>query len=166
MTVDDVLFIVVLIFVFSISTLVAARGFYELNTNDGISGIFANDTTGVASSMINKGTTTIQSFDYLILLSFFMYIMVTLILAFLAPTNPVFFVLSFLVVSIHLIIITFFENMFRFFIQNDVIAVIITDYPLTRALFENITIIMWVYAALLLIIMFGGARKIVGISGR
>ena len=96
MSAEDILYVVVSVFIVALLTLVAARAFYELDTNVGIQA--ALGATG--DEFVDRGIKTINAFDSLIILLFFFYIIATLILAYISPLHPIFFIGSFLFISI------------------------------------------------------------------
>lgn len=163
MAIEDVLYVVIALFTVGVMTILAAQAFYILDTNPRITSAFGD--TG--APYIDKGVETIQSFDYLILLLFFFYVIATIITAYMAPVHPIFFIGAFLLASLQLIIVTFFENLFRYFIEATVFSSMfaVWEFPFLTLIFEKIAIFVWIHTILILIVMFARTDRGTDILG-
>ena len=144
----DILFIIVVVFVVSITVLIAG----VLNT------AFRNNVA--ASGQLNatyfdKATTALHVFDYGMLMIVFGWGAAIWVLAWFVQSHPAFFMINFIAWVIIVTISATFTNMFIVFAQNPSIVATAETFPIMIHIMQNLPLICMLIGAVAIIIALG-----------
>lgn len=144
----DMFVILVLLFASAIGIVVASKVFNSFR-----SAWTPTDTT--AQQIIGSGVTAVKSFNAGFLIFTVGLGIAAIIGAFLVPTHPIFFFLSFILLGIVLLIAPQFSNAWNVFINADDFATIGNDFPIMVEIMRNLPKILFGIGSIVLIAMYG-----------
>lgn len=153
-TVADLMGIVVVVLILSLTIIIAGKVIGEISTEwDEI----APDT--VSKEIMEQGKATINTFDYLFLFAFMGLGLASVIGASLIDTHPIFFVFSILLLVIIIFVGAQITNVFNEVITTTEMAAIANSFPIMVGLMRNLPLIMLMFGSLISIVLYGKIRE-------
>lgn len=155
MTVLDLLEIVVVIFVFSMSVFIGFNIMLEYDE-----AIQEFDFPETALNVTDRALDAFAVFDYMFIFVVGGLMIAAIIGAFLIPTHPIFLVLSIVAFVIVLLIVPQVANVFlEFTISSDLNASVADQYGSMIALWNVMPLIVMVFGAILIIVIYSKIRS-------
>lgn len=159
-TIGDQMLFTVIFLLFSLSILIAATVWG--NMNQPLSDALAQANGGTIASgsalAISQTSTTLLMFDQLFIFMVIGSFIAMLISSFWLNTHPVFFIITFIGFVFSFVIYAIMGNIYAAFEQSPGIQPYAADYPLMEQFWMNIPIISLLFSALLIIILYSKYR--------
>lgn len=112
------------------------------------------NSTGTSTSHFDKAETGLKTFDYGVALFIFVTGLVTIALATMINSNPVFFFASFLVLIITVMVSAILSNIFIDIVSSDMLVGITAEFPITMAIIGIYPTICLVISAIVAIVQY------------
>lgn len=149
----DLLYVIVFVFVFGIISILAYSIWLDADPK-----LAANLDSDTSANITADAGTAITNLDYVTVMLVVGLLMATMIGAYFIDTHPVFFVASFLLLILLLIMMPILSNVFGDFTDNPRMAIAAASFDITTSFFEELPKYFMVMAALVLITMFAKHR--------
>lgn len=144
----DLFGIIVIIFIFGVSSLIAYTLMSAINDNSEL--FVANESIQI----INNSVSTIKNFDYASVFIIFGLGVSVILSGFLIRTHPAFFIISIFMLIFVMIVSAQFTNAFMELGANSGLINAANEFTYTRLIFSNLPLIMLMIGIVLAIVMY------------
>lgn len=155
MSVLDNFLVIVAILGFVIAALIGNLVLNEVAGSDAFNSTAAGTN---ATQYLVKGQNVLQLFDVLLILLLFGTFIASIIGAFLIPSHPAFFIISFILMLILAAVTTVLSNIYYEFASTTQLAAVANNYPVMNFIFTNLPALFVLATFIIAIVMYGRSR--------
>lgn len=151
--IGDLLYVAVFIFIFGFVSILAYTIWLDAEPK-----LNANLDSDVGLNATQKSGKAITNLDYVTMMLVVGLLMATMIGAYFIDTHPIFFVASFLLLILLLVLMPVLSNVFETFTDKPKVSTAAASFDITTSFFDDLPKYFMVMAALVLVAMFSKHR--------
>jgi len=153
-TVLDLLGILLILFIFSVCTILATilMGAFTQNVTD------SGQMEGEALAILQNTNVYMTSFDSISVFVTFGLILAVILGAFMIDTHPAFFIVTVFLLLIYMVIVPQFSNVFLAFAENEQVISTANQFPYMIYMWQHMPLIILISVVVISIVIYGKVR--------